>query len=368
MQENVLRDFGKLITRLMQRSGLRRDESKEAWRQILEGAQPDLQQGAFMAALAMKGETSEEIAGCYEAIYELDTEKVDLAGIPRLLENSGTGRDTLKTFNISTAAAVVAAANQVAMARHGARALTSRCGTVDVLEHVGIDVECDGNVVKQSIEKVGIGLFNGMSAKVHPGGLFRILSQIRFGSTLHIAASLANPARPVRAVRGVFSADMIDTTARTMREIGFEKALICFGWNSDRSAGMDEVSTLGETEIAEIDERGIERYQVAPEDFGIKRTRLEAISEPDNVHQSAKVLVGVLSGKGAPEQEDIVCLNAAPILKVAGISATLKQGFEAAKETIATGKAAAKLREWVHCQNLSPSMGMAKLRAIEALC
>ncbi len=368
MTETDLRHFGTLISRLMMGTDLGRDESRDAWQQILTGRQPDLHQGAFMAALAMKGESSEEITGCYEAIIETDTRTIDLSTIPNLVENCGTGRDTLKTFNISTAAAVVAAANRISIARHGARALTSKCGTVDVLEHVGVDVECDGDLVKKSIEEAGIGIFNGMSAKVHPNGLFRILSQIRFGSTLHIAASLANPAKPSRAVRGVFSSEMIDKTAETMREIGFERALICYGWNADRSAGMDEMSTLGDTEIAEIDDNGIRRYKVTPEEFGIRRARLEAISQPDSVHQSAKILVGVLQGRGIKEQEDIVCLNAAPILKVAGTVATLKHGFEVAKQTIASGRAGQKLREWVLSQNLSPDTGLAKLEGIESGC
>lgn len=365
MTEKSLRHFGSLISKLMRGTDLGRDEARDAWQQILTGQQPDLHQGAFMAALAMKGESSEEITGCYEAIVATDTKMIDLSAVPNLVENCGTGRDTLKTFNISTAAAVVAAANRVSIARHGARALTSKCGTVDVLEHVGVDVECGGELVKKSIEEAGIGIFNGMSAKVHSNGLFRILSQIRFGSTLHIAASLANPAKPTRAVRGVFSADMVDKTARTMRKIGFERAIICFGWNGDHSAGMDEMSTLGETEIAEIDEAGIRRYTVTPEAFGIRRARLEAISQPDSVHQSAKVLVGVLQGRGIPEQEDIVCLNAAPILKVAGTVSTLERGFEMAKQTIASGRARQKLRDWVLSQNLSPNDGLAKLEGIE---
>jgi anthranilate phosphoribosyltransferase len=368
MTETSLRQFGALISGLMSGKDMDREASRDAWEQILSNRQPDLHQGAFMAALAMKGESSEEIIGCYEAIVKTDNWLEEPSAIPNLVENCGTGRDTLKTFNISTAAAVVAAANRITIARHGARALSSKCGTVDVLEHVGVDVECDNEVVIKSIEEAGIGIFNGMSAKVHSPGLFRILSQARFGSTLHIAASLANPAKPTRAVRGVFSADMIDKTAQTMREIGFEKALICFGWNGDHSAGMDEMSTLGETEIAEWDETAIERYTVTPEEFGIKRARLEPISQPANVHQSAKVLVGVLQGRGAPEQEDIVCLNAAPILKVAGAVKTLKRGFEVAKETIASGKAREKLREWVLSQNLSPDAGLARLEGLEAGC
>ena len=139
---------------------------------ILLNEQPDLQQGAFLAAITAKGPTPEEIAGIWEAIYEVDTVKVRPEVSGPLVENCGTGMDSIKTFNVSTAAALVAASDGVFIARHGARAITSRCGTVDLLESLGIDMECDAAVVKRSIEKAGIGIFNGMSQKVHPQALF----------------------------------------------------------------------------------------------------------------------------------------------------------------------------------------------------
>ena len=158
-----IQTFGWQIQKLINGQDLTRAESYAMFRQVLDDAQPDLQQGAFLAALAAKGETPEEIAGAWQAIFELDTVRVpDNLGAP-LVENSGTGMDSLKTFNISSAAAVVAAAGGVRMARHGARALTSTCGTVDLLEAVGVDVECDVPAVARSIRRAGIGLFNGAS-------------------------------------------------------------------------------------------------------------------------------------------------------------------------------------------------------------
>ena len=179
---------------------------------------------------------------------ELDTTDVpeDL-GVP-LVENSGTGMDQLKTFNVSSAAAVVAAAGGARLARHGARALTSSCGTVDLLESVGIDVECDVETVAKSIREVGIGIFNGMSAKIHPRSLARILSQIRFGSTLNIAASLASPCRPTHALRGVYAKDVIPKAAAVMKEIGYERAMVVHGFDKNREKGMDELSTIGESD------------------------------------------------------------------------------------------------------------------------
>lgn len=364
MNEEKMRWFGSLITRMLERKQLTREESKEGWRQILANEQPEIQQGAFIAAMAMKGETSEEIAGSYQAIYEEDTNKVDLSHIEPLLENCGTGMDTLKTFNISTAASIAAAAAGVYLAKHGARAITSQCGTVDVLERLGVDVECDVETVKKSIETVGIGIFNGMSAKVHPAGLFRILSQTRFGSTLNIAGSLANPARPTHAVRGVYSKDKVEITAKVMREMGFKRALVFHGWNNDKSAGLDELSTLGETAISELCGNGtIESYTVAPEDFGIKRAQYGQIKAADGTTRAAQMVIEGLSDED-PAKVDIVCLNAAPILYLAGKAKSLRQAVELARELVASGKAMKKLGEWVMSQNRNPDTGINRLQEL----
>lgn len=149
MNPDEIKKFGAVIQRLIDGESLSRDETYSMFRQVLLNQQPELQQGAFLAALVSKGETAQEIAGAWQAIDELDTVHVrdDLPSV--LVENSGTGMDSLKTFNVSTAAAIVASACGVTMARHGARALTSFCGTVDILESLGIDVECDVATVER---------------------------------------------------------------------------------------------------------------------------------------------------------------------------------------------------------------------------
>jgi anthranilate phosphoribosyltransferase len=182
-------DFGSMITELIGGRNLTRSEACEMFRQVLMNEQPELHQGAFLAAMTAKGVTPEEIAGIWKAIYEYDTMKISPVVLSPLVENCGTGMDTLNTFNISTAASIVAAANGICMAKHGARAITSRCGAVDILEAVGVDVECEVEIVKRSIEKAGIGIFNGMNPRIHPQ-LARILSQIRFENCMKMVKSL----------------------------------------------------------------------------------------------------------------------------------------------------------------------------------
>ncbi|MDI6811674.1 MAG: anthranilate phosphoribosyltransferase, partial [archaeon] len=311
-----------------------------------------------------KGATTEEYAGIWEAIFEYDTVKVTPAVSQPLVENCGTGMDALNTFNISTAASLVAAANGICMAKHGARAITSRCGAVDILEAVGVDVDCEVEIVKRSIEKAGIGIFNGMSPKIHPK-LVRILSQIRFGTFLNIAASLANPALPRYAVRGVYSKHLVEPVAMTMREIGYRRAFVVHGMNEDGTEGMDEVSTLGESIIAELHENGeITTYTAIPEEFGIQRADEHALLPASNIKEEALCFLKILSGVKQGPKADIICLNAAPILYLMGKAGDLSEGVEMARKTLEVGKGIAKLGEWVREQNSDAEQAENKLESL----
>ncbi len=203
-------NFGTKIQKLINKKNLSRDEIYELFEEVFLNEQPDLQQGVFFATLVAKEETVDAIVGgAWAAIDEIDTVYVSSHDIQGdLFENCGTWMDALKTFNVSSAAA-----GGVTMASLGARAITSRCETVDILEKVGIDVECDIRILEKSIKEPGIGIFNGMRSKVHSGALGRILSQIRFVSTLNIPASLANPCRPKLGLRSVYSEKLLPVAA-----------------------------------------------------------------------------------------------------------------------------------------------------------
>jgi anthranilate phosphoribosyltransferase len=355
------------IQRLIQKEELSREESYAMFRQILLNDQPDLQQGAFLAALVSKGETPREIAGAWQAIVELDTNRVaeDL-GSP-LVENSGTGMDQLKTFNVSSAASIVAAAGGARLARHGARGLTSSCGTVDLLDRIGIDVECSVAAVARSIKEAGIGLFNGMSPKVHPQSLGRILSRIRFGSTLNIAASLASPCRPTHGLRGVYSKALLSGVAEVMKEIGYERAMVVHGFDSRKEKGMDELSTLGESIIHEFYPDGREyTFSIVPEDVGLKRSDYSAIAATGNVESEAVRFLEVISGTGHPECIDLTCLNAGAILYLVGQTVDIASGVQASRELIASGKALAKLSQWVSAQTDPKKQGIQKYLTLAA--
>jgi anthranilate phosphoribosyltransferase len=364
MDASRVRDFGVKIQKLIEGKDLSRDETYRMFREVLLNRQPELQQGAFLAALVAKGETVEEIAGAWAAIDEIDTVHVAPDIQDALFENSGTGMDALKTFNVSSAAAIVAAACGVTMARHGARAITSCCGTVDVLEAVGIDVECDVEVVGKSIKEAGIGIFNGMSPKVHPGALGRILSQIRFGSTLNIAASLANPCRPTLGLRGVYMEKLLREASLVMQSIGYEKGMVVYGKDSDSGYGMDEISISGETRVIEFDHRVQNEYTLHPEDAGLKKAPFEEIASLSDAARESVRFVQVLSGTNNKSCVDFTCLNAGAILYTAGKSDSLKKGVELSREAIESGGAIKKLRKWVMCQDSSDGKGLRRFELL----
>lgn len=362
MFDEQLRQFGAHVDALMRGRSLGRMIVREMMRQVLLNEQPELHQGALLAAITAKGPTPEEIAGCWEAIYEFDTAKVK-PNVEQLVENCGTGMDEVKTYNISTAAAIIAAACGAHIARHGARALTSRCGTVDVAEALGVDVECEPEVVRKSIERVGLGLFNGMSLKVHQH-LARVLSQIRFGTILNISASLANPASPSIGVRGVYSKELLEFVADVMQEIGYKRGMVFCGTNADGSRSMDEISSLGETFVVEFDGGRLRRYTLGPESFGVDRAEDDDVLASGDVERDAFTLLRVISGKEHGPKLDVACANAAPILYLTQNASSLEQGFELAMDAVENGEALKKLEEWVSAQNESPEKGERRLREL----
>jgi len=360
-----LKRFGNTIQKVMNGHDMTRQESYDMFRQIMLNEQPDLHQGAFLAALTAKGETPHEIAGAWQAILDLDTNRLSMEFRVPLVENCGTGMDEMKTFNVSSAAAVVAAAGGVRIARHGSRALTSTCGTADLLEAIGINVECAVEDVGRSINTVGIGMFNGMSTSIHPRSLARILSLIRFGSTLNIAASLASPCKPTHGLRGVYSAAMVNPVCAVMKEIGYERALVVHGFDEREERGMDELSTIGRTVIRELKDDGSETtFSIVPEDVGLERSRYEAIAPMNTIKAESIRFLKIISGIGYPECCDIVCLNAGAVFYLVGSAEDIRHGVEISREIIESGRASAKLVEWIQAQADTAGHGRRKFMSL----
>lgn len=358
------REFGQIITKLINKDNLTQKESYDAFCNVLGNEVTDMQQGAFLAALTGKGETADEVAGGWRAVYELDTRKVELGELP-IVDNCGTGMDSFKTFNISTASSLVAAAGGVSVARHGARAITSSCGTVDMAECLGVDVECSVELVEKSIKQAGIGLFNGMSPEVHPMALGRILSQICFGSPLNIAASLAHPALPKIAVRGVYSKSLLVPVTEVMRTIGYTDALVVYGGIDGSEKGMDEGSVCGTTFGVQLKDGELTELSFEPEECGLKRHVPELLSADKDRDAAAVKMYQLLSGKGDVARSDAVILNTGLIFYVQNAVNTIGEGVEKAREILLSGQTLTALKRWVEVQNSDPTDGMTKLAELE---
>lgn len=346
------KEFGNYIMKLINKEDLSSQEAEIAFMSILNNEQTDMQQGAFLSALTAKGASIKEKAACWNAIYHVDTVKPEFSKDYSFADNSGTGMDTFKTFNISTAASIIAAAGGVTMAKHGSRAITSVCGTVDLLETLGIDMESGSDVVVKSIESTGIGIFNGTSSKIHPTALGRILSQISFGTVLNISASLANPALPKFAVRGVYSKDMLKPVCQLMKEIGYQRCMIINGQIENSFQVMDEASTLGITYVSELCEDGqIKEYSFSPEDVGLRYGIEYELSPLKSREEEAARFVTLIRGKDKSSRRDIVVLNSGLIFQVMGITDSLKDGVDLSIDILNNGKAYDKLEQWIMAQS-----------------
>lgn len=361
METDKNRLFGQLVGKLIAGQNLCRDESYRAFCQVLGNEVSDLQQGAFLAALTSKGETADEVAGGWKAIYELDTIKVALNDV---VDNCGTGMDSFKTFNISTVASIIAAAGGVKLARHGARAISSVCGTVDLAESLGVDVESSVDLVAHSIEECGLGLFNGMSPQVHPMALGRILSQIHFGSPLNIAASLANPAMPGAGLRGVYSRELIQPVIEVMKAIGYEQAMVIHGCIDNSDLGMDEASVCGTTFAARLQDGEIHRFSFVPEECGLTKHSPKELKADRDKKTAAIEAVRLLSGNVDGARRDAVLLNTALLFYLKEMVDDIREGVERAREILQSGKALDTLQRWVTAQNSSPSAGLKKLKGL----
>ncbi len=228
-----------------------------------------------------------------------------------------------------------------------------------------MNVESAPEVPIKSIENAGIGAWNAFHPKVHPKTLARVLSQVRFGSTINLVGPLLNPTRPTYKVMGVPTLEMIDIAAQTLQALGFKRAFVMHGLEGDDGKGMDEISIIGTTHVAELGEDGsISRYAITPEQFGIARARYEDIASSRDVQRDALARLAVLAGKDRGPKFEVVCLNAAPLLYITGKAATLQAGLDMARDAVLGGKAVAKLRDWVTWQNVRPEDGLGTLEAM----
>ena len=338
------------ISLLVSGHSLTMEQAAEVMEEMTTGQVTPAQFGAFVTALRIKGETADEIAGLASVMR---AKAIRVTSAEPVIDIVGTGGDNSKSFNISTAAAFVAAGAGIRVAKHNNRAMTSQCGSADVLEALGMKIELDASQVQNCLEKVGIGFM--FAPLFHPAMKFAAAPRREIGirTIFNILGPLTNPARAESQVLGVPSEELGEKMAQVLLRLGSKHALVVHGLD-----GMDEISIAGKSKVWELRDGEITNYHVSPEDFGLARAGVETLAG-GTPEENAAILRSVLEGEKGPRREAVV-INAAAGIVVgkrtkhpSGLPA-LKEGVEIAQAAIDSGRAREKLEKLI---KLSQSYG-----------
>src|SRR5208283_2470552 len=325
---------------------LSREEAHATMTEVLTGQCSDAQIAALLVALHMKGETVEEIVGFAEAIraaaipLELHANSVlDASGTGRdaLVDTCGTGGDTSGTFNISTATAFVVAGAGVRVAKHGNRSVTSKCGSADVMEALGVNIQLPTAQIAACLEQVGIAFLFAPAMHSAMKYVQTARRELRLRTVFNLLGPLTNPARATCQVVGVYSADLVEKLAEALSMLGLRRALVVHG-----SDGLDEITITGPSKVAEVRSGKVRVYEVEPEDFGLQRAPLSAIAGGD-AQQNAAIIRAILDGERSCRR-DVVLLNAAAALVAAGHADRIGDAVPLAAYAIDSGHARQRLQ------------------------
>jgi anthranilate phosphoribosyltransferase len=316
-------------------------EMSDCMKEIMEGGTTDAQIGAFLTALRIKGETVDEIAGAAKIMREKAT---PIKAPEGTLDTCGTGGDMAHTFNISTTAAIVAAGAGVPVAKHGNRSVSSRSGSADVLEALGIRIDLSAEKVEKCLFETGFCFL--FAPLFHPAMKFAIGPRREIGirTIFNILGPITNPAGAKRQVLGVFAEKLTGTLAQVLGNLGATDAMVIHGKD-----GLDEISISDATKVSRFINGTVENYFIRPEDFGIMKSGIDSIrggTKEDN----AAITLSLLQGEKGPKR-DMVIMNAAAALMVSGRAGDFQTGIEMTEEAIDSGKALQKLREFIKITN-----------------
>lgn len=338
----------KAIAKVVEREDLSEGEMIEVMNQVMSGECTPAQIGAFITALRMKGETVEEITGAArvmreratpihvgKALVDIDRDDINIDQ-ETILDVVGTGGDGTNTFNVSTTVSFVVSACGVKVAKHGNRSVSSACGSADVLEKLGINLDVTAETVEKCIAEIGIGFL--FAPALHGAMKYAIGPRREIGirTIFNILGPLTNPAGADCQVMGVYRADLVATLAGVLHKLGCKHGFVVHG-----SDGMDEMTLTGETLLAEVTPAGVTLGSITPEELGLPRCEMAALKGGDAV-ANAEIVTAVLKGEKGPRR-DIVLLNAAYALMAAGKAATPAEGMALAADAIDSGRALAQV-------------------------
>ena len=337
------------ITKVVQRQDLTREEAYRVMKHIMSGQATDAQIAALLTALRMKGETVEELTGFAQVMREkvtaVETRQAvgtALSGTGRemLVDTCGTGGDAKGTFNVSTATAFVVAGAGIPVAKHGNRSVSSLCGSADVIEALGVNLELPPERVGRCIDEVGIGFL--FAPLLHTAMRYVMVArrEIRIRTVFNILGPLTNPARATAQVIGVYDRALTEVMATVLNHLGCHRAFVVHGMD-----GLDEISNTAETKISEVKAGRVQTYAVKPEDFGVPRATLADLRGGD-AEENARIIRQILEGVQGPKR-DIVLLNAGAAIVAGGGARSIQEGILLAEKSIDSGAAQEKLEKLV---------------------
>jgi anthranilate phosphoribosyltransferase len=328
---------------LIEKRDLSHEQMLGVMHAIMSGTYTPVQIAGILVALRMKGETVDEISAAAQVMRALST-KVAVHADEHLIDTCGTGGDGIQTFNVSTVSAFVAAAAGARVAKHGGRSVSSTCGSADVLEALGINVNLTPAQVARCVDEIGIGFMfapNHHSAMKHAAPVRR---ELGVRTLFNLLGPLTNPAGARNQVMGVFDRSLTGKLAQVLKQLGSEHVLVVHG-----ADGMDEISFAGDTHVAELKDGEVREYTLNPAHFGMPLHLAESIRVKD-AGESKTMVLAVLEGKAGPAR-DIVLLNAGAAIYVAGLSPTLQDGIAQAAQAIDSGTAKHKLEQLAALSN-----------------
>jgi anthranilate phosphoribosyltransferase len=330
--------FSEILTKLAMHQDLTAAEAADVMRTIMEGKASQAQIGAFLLAFHMKGETAGEIAACARVMRE-HAIMVKPVTSRMLVDTCGTGGDGAQTFNISTASAFVAAGAGCPVVKHGNRSVSSRCGSADVLAALGVNLTTPPEVQAHIVEQIGIAFF--FAPHYHPAMKHTMIARKEIGcrTVFNILGPLANPAGAQAQVLGVYRPSLTATMAEVLRILGLSRAMVVYG------SGLDEITTTGETVVADLDRGTVQTYIIRCETFGITPAQPSDHLGGD-AQKNARIIMDILQGERGAAR-DIVLMNAGAAIYVGGLAKDLHEGIEHAKTSIDTGNASARLNALV---------------------
>ncbi len=327
------------LTRTIEHREIFHDEMLALMRRIMGGEMSPVMMAALLVGLRVKKETIGEITAAAQVMREFST-KVDVADRTHLVDIVGTGGDSSHTFNISTCSMFVAAAAGARVSKHGNRGVSSKSGSADVLESLGVTLSLPPQAIAQCIADTGIGFMFAPSHHPAMKNVAPIRKELGVRTIFNILGPLTNPADAPNILMGVFHPDLVGIQVRALQRLGAEHAVVVYGRD-----GMDEVSLGAATMVGEYKDGGIHEYEIHPEDFGLTMASNRTL-KVETPEQSKAMLLAVLDNEPGPAR-DIVMLNAGVALYAANVSATMADGVALARDVLASGKARAKMQQFI---------------------